>query len=284
MSKSKWNNKSSISIESLTEKELKEAISEWAEGSPQLEALLWNCHNKGIETCGCDAGGHHFPYLDVSLTKSSDNIKKLIRGAFNFGNSCIGYRRVVNPFSGPNWHMPVFDFSPIGNCDASSFFEKLNTALEENAERVNDYYDVFLSLFNFFNTKEYAISIWLQVVDGVKFCINFCCDGNKDYWKYFEEIFEKTTFTLTRRNENWSTWSYASCNFEEIMFAVKKLYELFKQSEALFEELPYDEELHFFSRALIMRKKFGTDKRGIELMNEWLNQRKYNPRVIDANY
>ena len=69
---SKYNNMTSIPIDSIPKEEIAVAIKEWAEGDESLEKLLWCCYEKGIKTDGCHAGSH--PYIAFCY---SDDLDKL---------------------------------------------------------------------------------------------------------------------------------------------------------------------------------------------------------------
>lgn len=49
---SKFNNQSSLDIDSIKEEELDQAFKEWAEGNEHLEKFLRNCYGKGVKTSG----------------------------------------------------------------------------------------------------------------------------------------------------------------------------------------------------------------------------------------
>ena len=50
--KREWNTGAGIPISSLSQDELKEAIHEWAEGSKELEDILWACYKNDVVTIG----------------------------------------------------------------------------------------------------------------------------------------------------------------------------------------------------------------------------------------
>lgn len=272
MNRSKWNCGKSIPIGGLSEAELKVAIPEWAEGNKTLEELLWLCHKKGVETVGCDAGDHHFAYLDVALKSDRDNLCKLLNAAVNMKRSTLMFSFNGNPRSGPNWHEAHISISPHPNDDASAFFAELCTALKKPwgkkpAEAVKQ----LLNIADFFEDKESSFTIRLYKSETNMFAIE--CWGNSRNWEYFTELFEAAglhTMTNKKPNIPLKAWGIKTKNVFELSCALRSVYENVRLKWNLPLPEKFTEDMDFNSMALLMRRKFGTDEAGVAKLNEWV--------------
>lgn len=151
---SKYNHIKSIPIESIPKEELKQAIKEWAEGSEEMEKLLWACYNNGLKTSGCHAGPH--PYISFNYEKEqADLFRILINAVLKESNSQLLVRvDGGNPLSGPDWYKPNIG---LGSNDEnrddvekllSTLTTKLNNKYQEDVQ-----FNSIINLTDFLSDK-----------------------------------------------------------------------------------------------------------------------------------
>lgn len=276
MGKSKWNRGNSIPISSLNDWELMEAIHEWSEGNIHLENLLWNCYNNRVYTGGCDAGEHHFGYVDFYIEDSERSaLKRILKGIQKFGGASIFLLMHANPYSGPDWHKAVISVTPAKNKDVNDLFDAISAALlDESDTEIHGGFTVILDFYDFLKEKEAGLDIRMNINHGkYKFLLESF--GNKRNWEHFSNLFEMIGF---KKDENvksdapFMAWGF-KCNEEseftslalEGLEVIKKNWTL-KTPKAITEDMPFN------YKARIMRRKFGTTKRGERKLQKWLKQ------------
>ncbi len=272
MNKARWNCGKSIPIDELSEAELKVAIPEWAEGNSTLEELLWLCHKKGVETVGCDAGDHHFAYIDVALKSNRDNLCKLLNVAVNSNRCSLMISFSGNPRSGPTWYEPHISIFPNTREDAEIVFAELSTGLRLPwGKKPMEITKQLLNIADFLEDKESGLIVRLFNGETNMFAIE--CFGNSRNWEYFTQLFEAAGLhTMVNKKPNLSlkAWGIKTRNVFEMALAMRSVYEHLRLKWNLPLPEEFTEDMDFNSMALMMRRKFGTDEIGVEQLNEWV--------------
>ena len=268
MGKSKWNNRKSYVISELSESELKEAMPEWAEGSQYLEELLWECHRNGIVTNGCDDRGHE-GYLGVTIRDSSEKLRYLLGGTWNFENSEISLDFGGNPYSGNDWYKTCLTVAPNGPCDMNEFWSFLVEALKNQDGHNCD--NAFMQVYpinEFFEGKEAGLSVRF-IREGNHRKLTVRCWRNK---KFFASLFETIGLKYEGEFGRDARWSFLTEDEETLKHCAQQFLEVLKANWTL--ELPteIDADMDLADVALMMRRKFGTNPDGIEAFNTWLEE------------
>lgn len=289
MKKGTWNRMESIPINSLSDKELKEAMKDWAEGNRHLEKLLWTCYETGVETSGCHSGhGIGIPYIDFRVDSSSrTKLENLLTATLGLGSAQVFLSFSGNPRSGPDWYMPTILVSPYRAKDTTKFFKKLCSSLKNNRKKNTDeFINEFMDIYEFMKDKETPLNFRLRVNGGNQYTISIECYMNNRDWNYYSNLFTSIGFVEENDLEcpdKAISWKYSVSAKDEFSSIMQKLYQTLIKNWTL--ELPEEitEDMTDVSKALLMRRKFGTDRKGIELLNEWLNENK-EPHMRDVNY
>ncbi|MBE5821488.1 MAG: hypothetical protein E7311_02730 [Clostridiales bacterium] len=287
MKKVSWNDGSSIRISELKEEQVKQAIKEWSEGSEALEKLLWNCYKNKVITTGCDSGNHnHFPYLRFLIDESAqENVKKILLATDNFAQSEILIKFGGNPHSGPDWYKSSISVKPIRKEDANVFFSKINCVLQKKENDINEYVELLLSLYDFFKDKLAGISIFI-IKNKNTYSISFNSFLNKNNWDYYTKILSKAHLKLEKPKspeDPFVCWKHTSEGKEEFILCLKKILEVLKENWSLKIPDKVTKDMSFNYSALVMQKKYGTDEKGIQLMNKWINSNKFEG-MREVNY
>lgn len=275
----------SIPVNRLSEEELKEAIPEWSEGSPGLERLLWRCHECKVATGSCDAGNHGHPaYVTYTIDDSNrENLERIINATLRFANSDVGVRYYCNPWSGPDWHKGTIDTSPNKREDAEQFFEVLTSSLNLESKE-NEFGSVLMEVYDFLEDKCCPLGFRVIHDENNIYMIVFECVYMEDYWEYFTELFAKVGFAKlpNEMHPTYMEWGIrvSKDNFVSLF---QKILDVFmtEWNYKIPENVEEIENLHYAAK--LMSMKFGTDERGVKLMNEWLNAHK-RPGKRDVNY
>ena len=289
MKKGTWNRLDSIPTNLLNEQELKEAMKEWAEGNDELEQFLWLCHSNGVETSGCCCGhGDGAPYVYFNVEGClKDKFENLLMTNLTLEDAEILLLFNGSPRSGPDWYKPTVMLVPLKESAASKFFEKLSSSLKGKQEFKNkDAIKYFMDIYEFMKDKETPLRFRITVLNKVRYVISIECLGNNRNWDYYSDLFttigfkEKKNYIYPELNIKWEHIAIGQEKFKNIM---EKLYQTLISRWTL--ELPEEitEDMWDVDEALVMRRKFGTDRKGIELMNKWLNENK-EPYMEDVNY
>lgn len=273
MVRSKWNCGKSIPIDGLSEAELKVAIPEWAEGNQTLEELLWLCHKKGVETVGCDAGDHHFAYIDVALKSDRDNLCKLLNAAINMKRCGLMFSFNGNPRSGSNWYETHISIFPNKKEDTQPVFTELCTALKKPwGKKPSEVSKQLLNITDFLEDKESGLGLRLyERPEGYLFAIE--CWGNQRNWTYFTELFVGAGLHEMHNKKPdvpVKAWGIKTKNVFELSCALRSVYEHMRLKWKLSLPEEFTEDMSFNDMALMMRRKFGTDEAGVEKLNEWV--------------
>ena len=276
MAKSIWNDRSSFSVDSLSAADLKVAIKEWSEGNAHLERLLWLCHNNGVKTMGSCA---HAAYIEADIEGSDINKLKNLFAAFcAFGRGKVILVFVRNPYGGPDWWKPAILFGTRDNVD--EFFDVLSDALENGMDESFEEVEAFFNLYKFLKDKESKISFTITMDDRFKFWIS--CSDHEDY---FSEFFSSSVLEEIKSTEEHPQYFFFEVadrkHFFDTMVELSK-YIVTECNITRPEQI--SEEMHFEIKALLMRRKFGTDASGIKKLNEWLNTNKPQSFLRDVNY
>ena len=272
--KTKWNRGNSIPIDSLTFDELEEAIHEWAEGSEILEELLWLCYEKSVYTTGCDAGDHHFAYIDFDITKgNTKNLQKLINAALKMRRCSILVKFEGNPRSGPDWCVPTLGLFPLKKGDVKSFFKLLCKSLKrKRGAEPREISKQFLNIVNFLEDKETGLSVRLERNGGYRFILDSFMNSRN--WDYFTEIFESAGLEVMHHSDPKApvlAWGITVEKEHEMVAVLSRVYEVMKNNWTL--EIPdkLTPDMDFNCMAIFMRRQFGTDEEGIAKLKEWVD-------------
>lgn len=272
--KTKWNRGNSIPIDSLTFEELEEAIHEWAEGSTILEELLWLCYEKSVYTTGCDAGDHHFAYIDFDFTKgSTENLQKLLNAAFKMRRCNIMVKYYGNPRSGLGWCEPTIGLSPIKKEDVRTFFKQLCKALKrKHGAEPSELSKHFLDIARFLEDKESGLCVRFERNGGYQFYMDSFMNSRN--WDYYTQLFESAGLKVMHHrdpNAPVLAWGIRTEKEHEMTTALEKVYEVMKNNWTL--ELPdkLTSDMGFNSMAMVMRRQFGTDEAGTAKLKEWVD-------------
>lgn len=272
MKGSTWNHGASIPVSDLTESELKEAIHEWAEGCDSLEELLWLCNQNGLETNGCDAGNHHFAYIDFLLKEENAKLMEIMSAAWNYGKCNFFCLFFGNPRSGRDWYKTVINLSPRKNADAVPLFNELCSVLKkEKSVSESQVCKKLLELIEFLDDKEADITMHMNKKADSLYHFYFKAFSGSHNVEYFTKLFSNLGYTEVKSpNKPIIAWEFETTDEKELEEFLKKTLEVFKCEWSL--ELPNEptEDMDFNSIALVMRRKFGTDDEGIKKFNEWL--------------
>lgn len=112
------------------------------------------------------------------------------------------------------------------------------------------------------------------------------CFRNQRYWPHFTEIFAKAGLTKYQNPEtarDYISWEITVKGMEELYNTLQKLYLTLVNEWSLEVPTVITPDMREVDAALVMRRKFGTDRKGIELINQWINANK-RPNMRDVNY
>ena len=253
--KEKYNNLSSIDINSLSTDELKVAIHEWAEGDEILEKLLWNCYNNGVETKGCHSGA--MPYIDFSASKNPNKIKNMISDLCDVdGFSVLITPDGGNPFSGDVFYKPalclVFLKTEYEH-DGNEIFSKLSDAVLKDDNPNNLMADALVDLYSFFSYKESELCFRVKYDNGIyRFSAELSGTCNHEY---YDELFKNAELQPHTSKVGYE-WVYESNNLEEFgknLVAIKD-----KITNGFDLELPHkiENNMSFNEMFRILRRKY----------------------------
>lgn len=268
----KYNKGASLDINQLKSDILAELIRQWAEGSSELEKLLWDCYNSKVKTCGCDAGDHHSAYLEFLVEGSStENIQKLITCSQQFETCDVILNFAGNPCSGPDWYLPSISLSPVRNRQASEFFSRLSKSLNNNSVCTNGFVHI-LDLYSALKDKESGLTIRFSKRSN-SYTMYIQCFQNKRNWQYFTDLFEGAGFEKISFSSDipYIEFRHEVEGAKEFDIEVKKLLEVLNNWSL---DLPNEitDDMSFSSKALVMRRKLGNDQDGTEKFNKWIKR------------
>jgi hypothetical protein len=149
-----WNDKSSIPIRNLTPEELKEAIHEWAEGSEELEELLWLCHDHKVVTLGCHVSkSGNGCYIEFDIEDADrEYLKKIVYYTYLTGWGRLVLHFGANPRSGPDWYKPTISVSTSIPYPANRLFKNLIEVFRDGKK--TDEKAPFLKIFELYEVAK----------------------------------------------------------------------------------------------------------------------------------
>ena len=275
MARSFWNRGSSIPISDLSKLQLIRAIHEWAEGNRELEKLLWWCHRNGVVTSGCDAGDHHFPYIDFEIEGSSiPNLKRILVATENLDDEATVFLMLVsNPYSGPNWYKPTLAVFPSNK----NFFKDINKSLKKIKVVETGFVNI-LQLHDFFKDKESGLNITFEKKYSSEYSLSFSSFMNERNWQYYTDLFCEADLTpITPSSEKDAPvmkWEAKCSSKEEFDLLIKRIMEILSTKWTLKLPNAITDDMEFKSIALYMHRLFRNHPKGDLLMSEWLKRQR----------
>ncbi len=274
---SKYNNIKSISIDSLTKEELKDAIKEWSENDEAMEKLLWALYNNGIKTNGCHAGMN--PYIGIDYNKKNNDINvKLMNSMLNIkGSQLLIIPEGKNPLSGPDWYKPSITLGSDASYKdvADEQFESIIRTIN-NENKVQTLIDTspILDLLDFFIEKYTTIIFRIKHNndDSFIFSIEGIVKEESELYKYFNTCLKKLNFTLIiPKIGHRKYWEYITKDSKEMNKILKDASTLLINNYSLKIPTSVDETDLFSVKAHIMRKKLSEEE-----FQKWVEIEKNN--------
>ena len=270
---SKYNNITSIPIESIPKEELAQAIHEWAEGDEAMERLLWSCYNHGIETSGCHAGAD--PFLGFYLNNETENISRILNTTNN-----IPFFQILlspdggNPFSGPNWQKPMITIGVFEETKekADNFFNSVTDSLEN---QTNGEYNPLLSLFDFFKGKNSLLTFRLRnLKDRCIFRIEMS-PASKELSDFYQELFtraglKRSIISEEHESNGRYSWILEDTNMDMLYIKIDQARKIIEEGYSLRPPLTEDDMTSFTTKARHMKEHMSEEafKRWIEEKRE----------------
>ena len=272
--KEKYNNLSSIDINSLSSEEIKIAIHEWAEGDSVLESLLWKCYISGVETKQCHSGA--MPFIEVSADKNSDKVKNMIDSVCDID----GLRLLITPDGGNPFSGDVFYKAGLGiifpkvkyRDEGDLVFNKLNNSLDLENIKHNKISSSVINLYNFFREKESELEFKVDL-NSNEYEFNIIVKSKLNY-SYFNELFSKIGLN-TDQKEPW-IFKFNSNDINDFSDNLERITNLIISNYSL--EIPtkiengmsFTEEIRVLRRQFIL--KYGDDVKFKEFKNDFENR------------
>lgn len=275
-SSSRWNHMQSIPMPEISENEISEAIHEFSEGCDSLEKLLLDCKANGVETSGCHFG--HGSYLDIRPDSGQKKIAQMLAKTLKIPKTQILITpNAGNPFSGQDWYRATIGFQSQTNIAERDiyFFQELSKALKLEyscSPILLETAKTLLELCNFLKDKESELNIRITHHYGESFAITLETWKTKLNVTYYKKLFNKVGLKPYTK-ENWPIvlWETYPITDEELYNKLS----LFTQQLISKFSLPLPteitEDMRFAAKAMVMRRKFGTEPTGIAKMNDWIN-------------
>lgn len=272
---SRWNRMKSIPMSEICENELTEAIHEWAEGCESLEKLLLYCKKNDVETCGCHFG--HGSYLAIRTDSGKQKVAQMVAKTLELSNTQILIQpNAGNPFSGPDWYRDSINFGsnahiPEGD---SLFFRELSNALEFelSPSLLLGTAHTLLELYYFLKGKESELDIRLKHLDSENYIISFESWNCQRIVDHHTKLFEKVGLQpIIKENLPIVTWETYPITREDLYNRLSYYTRELLKSYSLPLPSEISKDMRFSARAMVMRRKFGTDAVGIAKMNDWIN-------------
>ena len=274
---SKYNNMKSISISSLSEDEISQAIKEWAEGDEYMEKLLLTCRDNGVETFGCHAGS--YPYIDIVVNQSNDKVRNMLHAI----KTVPGAKVVIEPDGAANiiattdWDKPTMCFSLCkrDKQSADDFFNKLSESIVREDEITSSETQTFehmLDFYEFFVGKESDTRFYLEYVDGQ---YSFSANPQKDRSDliFINTLFKEAGLTKDINAEGPSDlWNLTAKTPEEFNEKMIKCKEVIIEGWPLSLPSEIMDEMSDNAKAHFMKRKFGDSTKGKQQFEEWLKE------------
>lgn len=274
----KYNNMKTIPISSIPEDEMEQAVREWAEGSPNMEKLLWACLNNGVETAGCHADKR--PYLEIRVNNSYDKVKKMLHRAQEFDGADVYISPDGgNPRSGPNWYKPslMFGFSATDRKSADDIFDKMSESLTDESTRYETKDEVFehiLDFYDFFAGKESGCNFRIKNASGQYVFSIESFRGERNF-DYFNSLFEKSGLNRAKKDpidspvDDWVIDASTPEEFNEKMIKCK---DIIMREWSLGLPCEITKDMDFNTIARIKKREFGDTSEGVQKFEEWLQE------------
>lgn len=268
---SKYNNLQSIPVDSIPKEEIKDAITEWAEGDESLEQLLWTCYNNGIKTDSCHAGAKSY------ITFSHDNDAKILSKIIKFMDKTNDMQVLIcmagNPFSGPTWHLPTICLSFETNYkdETDKYFDELNDILKTNYD--NEKVHPLVAFMDYFSKEknDFLFRMRHKKDNTFDFIIEISRINDKRL-NYYNSVFtnaglKETIFPKINRRH---FWSIQSDNVDELLLKMEKALKYIVENSFDYS-LPNKEEeiLNFIEKSLYMKNKLSDEE-----FSKWLQHEK----------
>lgn len=265
----KYNNKSSIDINSLSKEELAVAIREWAEGDPYLEKFLWRCYENNVETMACNSS---WIYIDFSPYSEIEKIKNILDSV----SDANGFQIMVkpdggHPFSGNMFYKTVISLSLINGYTKKEndvFFTRMINSLDKKENSNNKMIDNMFDLCLFFSGKESELSFRLRLENNSYI---FMVDLNaKSRYDYYNDIFTKVGMEYVEEDKSWQISSKDKDDFTRKLSNIKEhlisSYSL-NLKDKLDEDMSFNEKFVFLHRKYI--EKYGNDTLFMNILSDF---------------
>lgn len=271
----KYNNMKSIPISSIPKNEMKQAISEWAEGSKNMKKLLWNCLKNNVETNGCHAEKR--PYLEIIVNDSHDKVKKMLREVEGInGAEVVIFPDGGNPLSGPNWNVPnlLFSFDTTDEKFGEEIFGRMSKSLkskDKKNENKEGAFEQILAFHDFFKDKESGCSFRIKNNDE-KYVFSIESYKGERNLEYFNSLFVKAGLNQIEKepiDSPLDVWSISSSTPEEFKEKIKKCNETITKEWSLEYPTEISEDMSFNMIAHIKKREFGNSPKGNQQFEEW---------------
>ena len=272
MAKSKWNNKDSFPIYELSESDLSEAIHEWAEGSKDLEELLWLCYRAKVETCGCCQTW----YIDFRIEGSNrEYLKKLLSIAETVETASTLLQMHAGMVSADKyWWKESVGIMTYDR--GEELFQTLKKAFREDA-KVTGCYHRILDLYDFIKEKEADISVSIEKSENGIYTLVFVVADSNPYLKFFDKLSRREEMRSTFWRYKRDYWYYVGCNActaEKMNHIIDALLHFLRENWDAPIPTEFTDNMDIMEKTLLMRRKFGNSPEGIEKLNQWYNQNK----------
>ena len=279
---SKYNNGSSIPVESLSQEELKLAIKEWAEGNSDMEKLLWTFYNNGIKTTGCHVGYGSYIALDYN-PEQKDVIAKLIDMTLQIeGSQVLISPDGGNPYSGDDWYKPGINlgFDTNKEEEASSIFKLLDATINSESHTYDEACKSLIELVDFLVGKLSDLLIRIQHGRNGEYSISI--EGKiKDENKALElnKILTQIGFTLSipwEEDYARKSWDMNIKGFKELCGKIKEITQIIIENYSLpIPTLEDDEDkLTLRTKAHLKRKQSLEETGDLKQFKQWLKEEK----------
>ena len=278
---SKYNNIKSIPVDSIPEEELATAIKEWAEGSEDMERLLWACYKNGIKTTGCHVSTS--PYLGFNYDKHNDKLISLLDKILERKDSQIMISPDGgNPFSGPDWYLPgiTVGFDRIYEEEAKELCDSLVDSLnqdENNIDNSNSPSKNIIDLLDFFIDKDSCLSFRVRHTEDDKYIFSLeAAPIKKEIALYFNQLFKNISFveedTPLKEHDRYF-WTLESDNLESFIEQLRESIQYIIDNYSLEPPTSEDEILNFQQLGRFKRRQFGDSLEGQAKFDEWLKEK-----------
>lgn len=281
----KYNNKSSIDINSLSKEEIIIAIREWAEGDTVLEEFLFRCYNEGVETKGSNSGG--LVYVDFSADHEVEKLKNIVESVCDID----GFQILImpdggNPFSGDVFYKPSFSLAFLKTYDknhSDEIFKKMSNSFDKNESNDNKMINSMIDLYSFFSYKESELDFRLKLNEGI-YSFSIELNGNSRF-EYYNNLFNNIGMKLIKTGNG--VWCIESDSIDTFSTKLSKIkdyiigaYNL-ELPNKLEDGMSYNERFRVLRREYI--KKYGNDMLYKEFINNFNKRMREEEKRLTTN-